>query len=255
LVSAPKGQGLTALLYALIRNHDAFVYHVQTIERDPPIDLEGITQNKLASNAPAAEESKLAGWVVSNEPDVVMIGRIDDPRTATEMIKLGKAGKRVYVGMRAGNSLEAISAWRKLVGDDKAAASQLDLAISGRVVRRLCQACKVAYTPDPAALRKMNMNPDKVGQLFQARTQPLRDQKGNEVPCEFCHDLRFKGRVGVYEVLTIDEEMRAAIPGGSEATKAAFRKQRQRFLQEVALARVEAGDTSIQEVLRVLRGE
>ena len=115
-------------------------------------------------------------------------------------------------------------------------------------------ACKVGYTADPETLRRLNMSPDKVGKLFQARTQPLRDQKGNPLVCEFCQDMRFVGRVGVYETFIVDDEVRNVIVGGGTINqlKALFRKQRQKYLQEAALARVEAGDTSVQEVLRVL---
>jgi type II secretory ATPase GspE/PulE/Tfp pilus assembly ATPase PilB-like protein len=257
LAAAPKGQGLTALMYGLLRAHDAFVHHIQTVERDPPIELEGITQNKLTAASTNAEELKLVSWVVSNEPDVVMVGRVEEPRAALELIKLAESGKRIYIGLRAGSTFEALSQWRKLVGDDRAALGQLEMVIAGRVVRKLCMACKVAYTPDPDALRKMNLNPEKASKLFQARTQPLRDPKGNEMPCEFCGDLRFKGRVGIYELLVTNDEVRQAVLGGAsvDQLKALFRKQRRRYLQEMALARVEAGDTSIQEVLRVLRGE
>ena len=55
-------------------------------------------------------------------------------------------------------------------------------------------------------LRRLNMAPEKVGKLFQARTQPLRDPKGNPLVCEFCTDLRFVGRTGVYEIFEIDDE-------------------------------------------------
>ena len=115
----------------------------------------------------------------------------------------------------------------------------LKFVINGRVVRKLCMACKVGYTADPETLRRLNMSPDKVGKLFQARTQPLRDPKGNPIVCEFCQDMHFVDRVGVYETFVIDDEVRAAmIAGGSvNQLKALFRKQRQKYLQEAALAR------------------
>ena len=129
------------------------------------------------------------------------------------------------------------------------------MIINERILRKLCNACKVGYAPDPNTLRKLGMNPDKSTTLFQARTQPLRDQKGNAIPCEFCQELRFKGRFGVFETFVIDDEARqAAAAGGSvNQLKAIFRKQRSRYLQEAALYQVEQGETSVQEVLRVLR--
>jgi type II secretory ATPase GspE/PulE/Tfp pilus assembly ATPase PilB-like protein len=76
------------------------------------------------------------------------------------------------------------------------------------------------------------------------------------VPCEFCKDLRFKGRTAVYEFFVIDDEAREQIAAGAagKQLQAVFRKQRGKFLQEEALTMVERGDTSVQEVLRVMKG-
>jgi type II secretory ATPase GspE/PulE/Tfp pilus assembly ATPase PilB-like protein len=85
----------------------------------------------------------------------------------------------------------------------------------------------------------------------------LRDHKGNIVPCNFCNDLGFNGRFGVFEIFQIDDEIKkVVVTGGSEAQlKQAFRKQKGRLLQEVALSQVQAGETSVEEVLRVLKTE
>ncbi len=257
LLSAPKGQGLTSLLYGVLRRHDAFLSHIQTIERDPPVDLEGVTQNELAAGAPAAEEAKLTAWVTSQEPDVIMIDRLDDSRSAAELIKFAATGKRAYVGMRASNTFEALAQWRKIVGDDKSAMKQLKLIVSGRVMRVLCMACKQEYNPDPETLRKMNMSPDRVSKLYQARGpgNPMRDNRGNVVICNFCGGLGFKGRTGIYEVLSIDDEVRQTVLGcGSiNQLKMLFKKQRRRYLQEIGVMRAMNGDTSLQEVARVMR--
>jgi general secretion pathway protein E len=259
LVSTPKGQGLTSLLYAILRGHDAFLEHIHTVERAPDIELEGITQNKLPASASAADEFKQTDWVISQEPDIIMISKVEDSRTATSLARYSgdkDRKRRVYVGMQAPSTFDALAAWRKLVGDDKAAVENLKLIINGRVLRKLCTACKIGYTPDPNTLRKLGMNPDKSTTLFQARTEPLRDQKGNPVPCEFCKDLRFKGRTGVFEFFVIDDEAKEKIASGASVNelRAVFRKQRGRFLQEEALALVQKGETSVQEVLRVLKG-
>ncbi len=257
LLTAPDGQGLTNLCYAILRKHDAFLSHIQTLERDQQTDLEGIRHNALPASAPAAEESKQIDWLISQEPDVIYIDRIEDPRTAIDLAKYAKAGKRAYVAMRAPTTFDALAQWRKLVGDDDLAMSSLRLVIAERLVRVLCNACKVAYTPDPDALKKMNMAADRVDKLYQARKEPMRDPKGNEVICPFCHGLAYLGRTGVFEMFKIDDDVRKAVLAGGTVNqlKALFRKQRQRYLQESALARVELGDTSVEEVLRVLRGQ
>jgi type IV pilus assembly protein PilB len=257
LVAAPKGHGLTSLLYALIRRHDAFLSHIQTIERDPQADLEGITQNNLPVSATVNDEIKLAAWIASQEPDVVMASQVEDPRSAVELINLAGTGRRVYIGIRAGSAMDAIAAWRKLVGDDQLAMKHLCMVVSGRLLRKLCEACKIDFVPDPETLRKIGLSPERVTRLYQARTTPLRDQKGNPIHCDFCHDLGFHGRTGVYEVLLVDDEVRSAILQGASAAqlKMVFKKQRQRYMQEVALDKAADGHTSLHEIARVLRAE
>lgn len=256
LVACPKSQGLTSTLYAILRAHDAFLQHIHTIERAPDQDLEGITQNKLAANASAAEEAKIVGWVASQEPDVLMVNTVEDAGTPRELITFAGHGdgKRIYIGLRAGSTFDALAIWRKMVGDDALAMEKLNMIVSGRVMRKLCMACKVAYAPEPEQLKKLNINPANAAQLFQARREPLRDPKGNPIPCDFCQELRYLGRFGVYEVMLADEDIRnVVISGGSvNQLKAAFRKQKGKLLQEMALARVEAGDTSLAEVKRVM---
>lgn len=255
LVAAPKGHGQTALLYAILRKHDAFLSHIQTLEREAAQDLEGITQNKVPAGP--GEEAKLMSWVGSQEPDILMVDKIEEQKAALELIKFVGTGKRAYLGVRAGGVFEALQQWRTMVGDDKAALKNLKLIIAARLVRKLCPACKADYNPDPETLRKMNMAPEKVGKLFTARSQPLRDAKGREMVCEFCLDLHFKGRVGVYEMFVIDDEVRQVIAAGgsTDRLKMVFKKQRRKYLPEMALARAIAGDTSLQEVARVMRAE
>lgn len=256
LLTAPDGQGQTNLAYAILKQHDAFLSNIQTLERDPPFELEGITQNKLPANAPSGDETKQIDWMISQQPDVIFLDRCDDPRTAIDLAKYCQDGHRAYVAMRANNTFDALAQWRKLIGDDTLAIDSLKLIIAERLVRTLCDACKVAYSPEPEALKKMNMSPERVTKLFQPRKEPMRDQKGNEIICPFCHGMAYKGRTGVFELFRIDDEVRKAVQDGGTVNqfKGLFRKQKQRYLQEAALSRVEKGDTSVEEVLRVLRG-
>jgi type II secretory ATPase GspE/PulE/Tfp pilus assembly ATPase PilB-like protein len=254
LVANPKDMGLTTTLFGVIRAHDAFLEHIHTVERDPDAELTGITRNALPKNATPAEELKQIDWIISQEPDVILLPRVDDPRSAGSLIGFAKT-KMAYIGMRAGDTMQALEQWRKLVGDDRSAVQNLRMVIAGRVLRKLCVACKVPYSPDPATLKKLGMSPERVTQLFQARESPILDQKGRPIPCTFCNDMKFKGRVGVYETMIVDEDVRAAVMSGGAApqVKAAFRKQRGKFLLEEALGLVERGETSVQEVMRVMR--
>jgi type II secretory ATPase GspE/PulE/Tfp pilus assembly ATPase PilB-like protein len=256
LLAAPPRSGLTALEYGVVRGHDAFLQHILTIERSTEAELEGVTQNKLPPSATPAEEAKQVAWVVSQEPDVILMASIEDSNSARDLAGFAEnPGKRVYVGLRSASALDALRHWRKLVGDDNLAANGLRLIIAARTVRLLCEACKIGYTPDPTLLKKLNMDPARVKTLYQARTTPARDSKGNPIPCEACNDLAFNGRIGVYELLVVDDEMRQLIlnNGTESQIKNAFRKQKGRYIQEMALELVEQGTTSVNEVQRVMR--
>jgi type II secretory ATPase GspE/PulE/Tfp pilus assembly ATPase PilB-like protein len=246
---------LTSLLYAILRRHDAFLTHIQTLEREQQADLEGIKQNLIPSGAASGEEAKLVGWMISQEPDVVMLDKIDDPRTAAEVVKFAATGRRAYVGIRAGSTFEALQAWRTLAGDDRIALKQLRFVIAARLARKLCAACKMDFNPDPDTLRKLNMPPERVGKLFTARTSPLKDARGRDMVCEFCQDLHFKGRTGIFELFVIDDEVKQTVMGGGSVNqlKMLFKKQRQKYLQEQALALAVAGETSLNEIARVLK--
>ena len=113
LMAVPKSQGLTTLAYAILRAHDAFLYHIHTIERGPEVDIEGITQNALPANATPAEEAKQVSWVLSQEPDVLMVTSMEDPKSAVDSAKAASDTRRIYVGMRAANTFDAIRQWRK----------------------------------------------------------------------------------------------------------------------------------------------
>ena len=259
ILSAPKGLGLTSLSYGLMRGHDSFLQFLQTVERDAEQDLEGITQNKLERGATAEEEAKMVAWIVSQQPNVLLVSKPESKESIATLVEAAADGRRVYVSLIANSAFDALQVWLKLVGDDELAMRQLQLIVNGRPLRKLCGACKQAYTPDPETLRKLNMDPARVTELFQARKEPPRDPKGNPIKCEFCNDLRYKGRTGIYELLLVDEAVKqvatTAMTPDQKASllKTAFRKQRGKYLQESGLVLVERGDTSVQEVLRVLK--
>jgi len=216
ILSAPKGHGLTSLFYTIMRSHDLFLEHAQTIERDQEQDIEGITQNKLPPNPAPGEEFKMVDWVISQEPDVLGISKVEDPKSAKALLEFTKSGKRAYVCMRANSTFEAIEQWKRLVGNSASATESLRLVINSRVLRKLCTACKEGFTPDPATLKKLNMSPDRSVTLYKAREATMRDEKGRPVPCTFCHELRYKGRSGIFETAEVNDDLRQAIDTGKQ---------------------------------------
>ena len=255
LAAAPPGHGLTGLLYGLVQEHDAFVQHIITLERPIEREMEGVTQNELTTGIEPAEEAKQVSWIADQMPDVLMVMGIEGRDASREAIRLaGEENRRVYVGMRASDSADALTRWRTLVGDNKLALGRLEMIIAGRTVRKLCDACKEPYTPPEAALAKMGVPKGKVQQLYRARTEPMLDQRGNPIPCEFCGQLGYKGRLGVFEVVRIDAEARKALleDPGPATVRNLLRAQKLPTLQEAALRAVVSGKTDLAEIQRAM---
>ena len=256
VLAMPKGQGLTALEYAMLRNHDAFTSQLMTVERHAPIDMEGVAQNKLDADASPEEEAKMVAWITSQVPGVVVLSNPQSRDSARELISFASEEHRVYVGLRAGDVFEAVELWRKLVGDDALAMNKLRYVVAGRVFRRLCEETKIPYAPEEKLLKQLGMSASRVTQLYKPNTSGvLRDDKGAETPDVYCHGMGYKGRFGVYELFNVDDEVRAAVQSnvGVQGLRTLFRKQKRKYLQESALHRVETGDTSVQEFLRILK--
>ena len=252
LLSVPKGQGLTSLSYAVLKctTRSFSSFKPSSDFRKRIWKGSRRTSSRLMQRPP----KKQSRWIGSSARSRKFYWwtRLKTPRPRQRSWRQASRGN-AFTSACAGSTFEALDQWRRLVGDNRLATESLKMVISGRVLRKLCMACKVGYAPDASTLKKLNMNPEKVSQLFQGRSQPLRDPKGRPLACEFCHDLRFKGRTGVFEFLMVDEDIREAIEAARPLNQP-FRKQRGRYLQEEALALVEKGDTSVQEVLRVLKG-
>ena len=122
-------------------------------------------------------------------------------------------------------------------------------------MRKLCIACRQAYKPDAQLLKKANLPVDKIEHFFRPPPEGLTDAKGNPIVCTNCQGSGYFGRVGVFEVLVVDDTMREMIRAGQpvSAIRAQARKGGMYYLQETGLQKVQEGITSMNEALRVMR--
>ena len=264
LLAAPPGGGLDALLYGFVREHDAFTQFIQTLERDPRRELEGITQQQVEESATPEEERKKLSWLADQRPDVLMVDRVPAKADgAGEVIRMARgdgdeaSATRVYLGTRANDTAGAINGWLKVAGPNtRHAVTLLRLAVAGRVMRKLCEACKVPYEPGASVLAKMGVPKGKVKTLYKARTEPALDPRGNPVECEFCGGLGYQGRIGAFEVLPLDDKATAALrkDPSSQTVRNLLRELKLPTINEAAIRQVVAGRTDLAEVQRVMGG-
>jgi type II secretory ATPase GspE/PulE/Tfp pilus assembly ATPase PilB-like protein len=248
LVSGRSGSGVTSTLYSLLRQHDAFMKQIVTLEAKPAVPLENITQTAYGDPERLPE---LLASALRRDPDVVMLDQCPDGPSAQLLLEAA-AEKCILVGMEGEDSFVALAKWAKLCGSVPAAVEHLGAVSCQMLLRRLCTTCKEPYRPDPQVLAKANL-PSNIETFYRPPSQTPVDEKGRPIICTTCQGTGYFERTGVFELLAITPEMRQIISKGANLRdiKAAARKAKMLYLQEQALRKVMAGVTSIQEVLRV----
>ncbi len=250
LVATPADGGGTTLLYSLVKMHDAYTQNVQTIEIEKEDALEGVRQNTYDPAKEDQEHATLVRSILRRDPDVVGITDIPDASTPQEMCRADHERTRQYLLMRASGALPAIQTWCKAVGDLPTAAAPLHGVIAGRLVRKLCQNCRVGYAPSGDMLKKLGLPADKVPQLFKKGGQVL--IKNKPETCPVCNGIGYIGQEGIFEAYLLGAAERELIKSGNlAALRAEFRKRGVPTLQQAALLKAVEGVTSIEEIMRV----
>jgi len=251
IVSAPPKHGTTTTLYSLAQEHDPYTSSVMTWEDEIAYEVEGVNHNIIPAGAtPEVFNEKLAAMLRS-DPNVMLLGRLADSHTAKVLAEVAD-DVRSYIPLFKDDAMSVLVAWIKALGDPKLAGRSLRAVVAQRLVRRLCPVCRQAYTPDPAALKKLNLPPDKVSQLYRASGK-VADEKGREETCPSCLGLGYRGRIAVFETIVVDEQAQQLIATNQgDKLKAHLRKNRMLYLQESALAKVVEGVTDIKEITRAL---
>jgi type II secretory ATPase GspE/PulE/Tfp pilus assembly ATPase PilB-like protein len=185
-------------------------------------------------------------------PDVVGIGECEDSDTAKVASAAAKDGKLVYVVVRADSVLQAMGRWIKMVGDKRLIAETLVGISNQRMMRTLCEECKQGYAPNKELLKKFNLPAEKAKVLYRPGKE-VYDKRGKASVCEHCQGTGYVGRAGVFEMVTLTDELRKAIRQVKQLPELGmhFRRAKMLYLQEQALRKVIAGKTAINEVLRV----
>ncbi len=267
LIAAPKGLvifggprqgGITTSQYATLRAHDAFLQNIHTVEKSPLMDLENITQHRYkAAEAGDVGYARQLQSILRREAEIVMVGECEDRETAQIASRAASEERKLYVAIHGKDSFDALQRYLTLLEDPKLAAAALLAVVNQRLVRKLCTTCREAFKPDENLLKKLNLPVSKIEYFYRPPTQPILDKKGNEIICQNCQGTGYLGRTGVFELLVIDDGIRALIAKQTpiEQIKAAARKNRMLLMQEEGLLKVIEGVTSLDEIIRGLREE
>jgi type II secretory ATPase GspE/PulE/Tfp pilus assembly ATPase PilB-like protein len=254
LVAGPRKSGVTSTLYALLRNHDAFLNNINTLEKQPATQLLNITQQVFSptDTGTGTYAAKLQS-IVRLGSDVIGIGECEDADTAKVASAAAQDGKLVYIVLQADSVLQALGKWIKMVGDKRLIAETLVGVSNQRMMRTLCEECKQGYAPNKELLKKFNLPAEKAKVLYRPGKE-VYDKRGKPSVCDHCQGTGYVGRAGVFEMIVLNDELRKAIRQVKQLPELGmqFRRAKMLYLQEQALRKVIAGKTAINEMLRVL---
>jgi general secretion pathway protein E len=253
LVSCPPRNGLTTTLYSLTQKHDPYTQSIMSLEDEIAFPLEGASQQVIEPGADIKWINTKLTELLRKDPQVLMVSRITDASVAQLVAAAGEEC-RIYAGINLDDTFSGLRGWIKAVGDPKAAAQHLRAIVAQRLVRKLCITCRMPFTPDPAAVKKLNLPADRVTQFYKESGNVV--IKNKPQPCPACQGMAYRGRVAVFEAMVLDDNARKLIAAGQlDQLRGYLRKQKMLWLQEAALAKVIDGTTSITEITRALSKE
>jgi type II secretion system protein E len=247
LVTGPTGSGKSTTLYSALSALNRTDVNVATIEDPVEYKLEGINQMQARPEIGLTFAAGLRA-LLRQDPDVILVGEIRDPETAEIAVNAALTGHLLLSTLHTNDAASAITRLNNIGVEPFLTASTLVGVLAQRLVRVLCDHCKEAYNVPADQLAALGLKGSARGKAV-----PLHRAKG----CDHCAGTGYRGRMGVYELLVADEEVRALVlaRAGSHEIKKAARKAGTVTLREAALAKMTAGITTLEEVLRVTQDD
>jgi len=247
LVTGPTGSGKTTTLYAALLSREAATEKLITVEDPIEYQLPGVTQVPVHREAGISFAQALRS-ILRQDPDVLMIGEMRDSETAGLAVQAAMTGHLVFSTLHTNDALGAIPRLTDLGVPSYLVAATLEAVLAQRLVRRVCERCAEKYTPSREELSLLGLSEEEmnaVGQLVHG------------TGCAACRSTGYRGRVGVFELVMVSDELREAIAhGASEGELRALIDgpvSHGATLRSDGWAKALAGLTTIEEVLRVVQ--
>jgi type IV pilus assembly protein PilB len=247
VASGPTGSGKTTTLYSILKLVNSREVNISTIEDPVEYSLEGVNHIQVNKKADLTFASGLRS-LLRQDPDIIMIGEIRDKETARIAINAAMTGHLVLTTIHTNDAVTTIPRFIDMGVEGYLVATTANLIIAQRLARKLCSKCKKAKKMTAEAHEYLaKIRPD-IAELIK-----VGDEVYEELGCAECRDTGFKGRIGLYEVLEVDKDMRALISEEAD-TDAIYDEARKKglvLIVEDGVKKVKEGKTSISELLRV----
>jgi type IV pilus assembly protein PilB len=242
LITGPTGSGKTNTLYSLLSQFSDRTKNVTTLEDPVEIQLPGITQVQVNDRAGLTFARGLRS-MLRQDPDVVLVGEVRDLETAKLALEASLTGHLVLTTLHTNNAAAALTRLVEMGAEPFLVASSLSLVVAQRLVRVPCKSCAQPYLPPADLLARLGV---PVGGLEGAT--PRRG-----LGCTECNQSGYRGRVGVFEVLPVTQQLRETVL--REPTENAVTREATAHgvmtLRNAALTKAWRGETTFEEVARV----
>lgn len=248
LSCGPTGAGKSTTLYTALNSLDSNEMNIITIEDPVEYKMETVNQIEINTKAGQTFAGSLRS-VLRQDPDVVMIGEIRDEETAKVCCQAANTGHMVFSTIHANDSITALFRLIDLGVEPFMLSSSISAILAQRLGRKLCPHCKEAYKPNPEFLKQAGLSAEKVKELYRAK-----ENKGAN-RCTHCSGMGYMGRIGVFELLVVNDRMREMIreTEAMSAIKAEARKAGMLTMMEEGVRLVVRGVTSVEEIVRVVK--
>lgn len=241
LVTGPTGCGKTTTLYAALNTVNTIDVKIITTEDPVEYDLEGVMQVQINSEIGLTFAACLRS-ILRQDPDKVLVGEIRDVETAQISIQASLTGHVVFSTLHTNDAPSTVTRLIDMGIEPYMITATLEAVIAQRLVRRVCERCKREFTPTEDMLMELNLRPADV-----------RGKRFTYGPgCDICNNTGYKGRMAIFEMLRIDDEIREIViaQGSTQAIRQAALRKGMRTLRESGMLSIYDGETTIEEVAR-----
>ncbi len=239
--TGPTGSGKTTTLYAALNTLNSPKLKILTAEDPVEYDIDGIIQCQIKPDAGLTFGRCLRSFL-RQDPDVILVGEIRDLETAQIAIQASLTGHLVFTTLHTNDAPSAIARMIDLGVESFLITATLEAVIAQRLSRRICSHCKEEYTPSEEQLLELELRPEDVkDRVFYFGAG-----------CDYCNGTGYHGRVGLYEIMVLDDELRELIMQGASTgilMETAI-KNGMRTLRESGLLALYDGITTIEEIVK-----
>lgn len=245
LVTGPTGSGKTTTLYSMLNIINTIKVKICTIEDPIEYAVHRVTQIQINQKTGLTFAAGLRA-LLRHDPDVIMVGEIRDSETAEIAVHSALTGHLVLSTLHTNDAPGTIPRILDMGVEGYLASSTINVVIAQRLVRKICSSCKMEYAPSAVEM-------ERLGNDFGVKNNITKLYKGKG--CTECRNSGFSGRIGIYEVLPVTEAIRELVnkKSSTDAIRDKAVEEGMKLMIEDGLEKVEAGMTTIEEVLRVVQ--